>query len=163
MNNKVKPSCGKSLLLVSMLTALVGSILMLVSLLLPYITGAYGEMQSYSMISYVKLALKEGGQYTGSSVFGIIMLVIVIIIGLFSLLTFVFSLIKKPIPILIFTILACIVFCVLSWDFTDRGVVGENALSWGSAFYAFIIGVVIALAGAVFMITQKMRIKKQEG
>ena len=162
METNVKKSNNNSILLVSMFTALVGSVLMLVSLLLPYITGGYGDIQSYSMVSYVKLAFDEGNKYAGTSVFGVIMLVMVIIIGLFSLLSFVFSLARKPIPVLIFTVLACIAFCVQCWDFTDRGVIGENALSWGSAFYAFIIGVIIALAGAVFMLIQKIRIKKQE-
>lgn len=162
MDNSIKNSNGKTLLLVSMLTALVGSVLMCVSLFLPYITGGYAEIKSASMVSYVMLALDKGAQYTGSTLLGTIMLVIVIFIGLFSLLSLLFSIIKKPIPLLIFTILSCAVFSVLCWDFTDRGVVGENALSWGAAFYTFIIGAVISFAGAVFMITQKIKIKKSE-
>lgn len=160
MENNIKKSNGKTILLVSMLTALIGSVLMAVSLLLPYIVGGYGEMNSSSMIGYVKLALDQGAQYFGTSAFGIIMLVLVILIGLFSLLAVIFSLVKKPIPIIIFAVLACIVFCVLCWDFTDRGVVGKSALSWGAAFYTFIAGEVIALASAVFMLIQKIRIKK---
>lgn len=162
MDNSIKNSNGKKLLLVSMLTALVGSVLMCVSLFLPYITGGYAEIKSASMVSYVMLALDKGAQYTGSTLLGTIMLVIVIFIGLFSLLSVLFSIIKKPIPLIIFTILAIVVFCVLCWDFTDRGVVGEHAMSWGAAFYTFIIGAVISFAGAVFMITQKIKIKKSE-
>lgn len=163
MGNNAQKSTNKTLLLISMLTALGGSVLMLVSLLLPYITGASGMIESSSMVSYVKLAFEYGDQLTGSSAFGIIMLVMVILIGLFSFLAVIFSLVKKPIPVLVFTILACVVFCIQCWDFTSRGVVGEYALSWGAAYYTFIIGVVVALGGAVFMIIQKNRIKLSEG
>lgn len=162
MENNLKQTNGKALLTAAMLIATLGSLTMIISLFLPYITGGYGEIKNSSMVSYVGLALEHGSEYTGSSVFGIIMLVFVICIGLFSALALLFSLIKKPIPLLIFAVIACIVFFVLCWDFTDRGVVAEEAMSWGAAYYAFIIGTVVAVAGAVFMIIQKSRIKKAE-
>lgn len=162
MENNSKQTNGKALLTAAMLAASLGSLTMIISLFLPYITGGYGEIKSHSMISYIQFAFESENVVAGTSIIGIIVLVFVIIIGLFSALALLFSLIKKPIPLLIFAILACIAFFVLCWDFTSRGVVAEKAMSWGAAYYAFIIGTVVAVAGAVFMIIQKSRIKKAE-
>lgn len=162
MDNNSEKTSNKKLLLLSMFVSLAGSALMLVSLILPYITGAEGAVKSHSMISYVKLAMDMGSEYTGTDVFGALMLAMVICIGLFSALVLVFSLVKKPIPIIVFTFLAGIVFIILCSDFTSRGVVGENALSWGVAYYMFIIGVIISFMGAVFMLIQKIKNKKMK-
>lgn len=159
MEENVKKINNKILLSVSMFISLGAAVLMLISLFLPYITGGYGEMKSNSMVSYVQLAMDKGSEYMGSDAFGIMMFTMVALIGVFSALTLIFALVKKPVPIIIFTIIAALVFCILCWDFTDRGVVGDNAFSWGIAFYTFIIGAILAFGGAVFMIVQKNKIK----
>lgn len=157
MENEVQKKSGKNLLLISMLTTFAGSVLMIISLFLPYITGGTPPLQSCSMVSYVQLALDKGNTYLGTSAFGEMMLGFVASIGLFALLSLILSLAKKPISVIIFTILAGLVFYVMCVDFTDRGVVAEGNLSWGIAYYTYIIGTVISLGGSVFMITQKKK------
>lgn len=148
-------------LLAASLVALAGSAVMIASLFLPYITGGIGVADSQSMVSYVQLAMDAGETYTGSGLFGGIMLTLVVMIGVFSLLSLIFSAVRKPVPVIIFTIIAFIVFCILCWDFTDRGVVRDGGLSWGAAYYTFIVGAVISLGGAVFMLVRKIAAKKQ--
>lgn len=128
---------------------IIGSILMPISLFFPFITGNTGPIHSISLVGYVQLAFDKGNEYMGTDAFGWMMLVMVCLLGLFSLLSLIFSFKAKTTQIIVFTILASLVFFVIRWDFLDREVVSEYGLSWGIAYYMFIIGAVISFVGAI--------------
>lgn len=162
MEKEINIAKNKNLLKVSSFISIGGSILMIASMFLPFIVGGPSIMPSNSMVSYVQLSLEQGAKYMGTNAFGILMLCIVGFIGLFAFLAFVLSCTKKPIGIIVFTALAFLVFFVLCGDFRSRDVISDSGFKWGIGYYVFIIGAVVSLGGAVFMIVQKNLIKKGE-
>ena len=115
------------------------------------------DMKSPSIVSYISICLKMGMEEIGIS-----LAIVLGIWGVFALLTLLFSFLKKAIPIIVFDILALLVFLLLRWDFTDRGVVGEyGAYVWGIANILYFLFAIILFAGAVFMLITKIKIKKE--
>lgn len=162
MKKEINIARNKTLFKVSSFISLGGSFMMIVSMFLPYIVGGPSIMPSNSMVSYVQLSFEKGARYMGTNAFGILMLCIVGFIGLFALLAFILSCTKKPIGIIVFTVLAFLVFFVLCGDFRSRDVISDSGFRWGIGYYVFIIGSVVSLGGAIFMIVQKNIIKKGE-
>ena len=79
----------------------------------------------------------------------------------FVLLTLLFSILRKAIPVIIFDLLTFVVFRIIQWDFEDRGVISNSKYDGGIALYIGYIGVVIVMAGAVTLLVMKIKNKKQ--
>ena len=148
----------KTLLTVSWITAIGGGVLMLLSLILTFISM---EERSYSMIGYVQELKKYSKEIRDGDALFAVITAIVVLIGIFSFFALLFSLLKKPVPTIVFTVLAGVMFYILCWDFTSRGVVSERFFSWSTAYYVFIAGAVISFAAAVCMVIMKIRLKRQ--
>ena len=73
-----------------------------------------------------------------------------------------FTVLKKPIAITIFSLLAFGVFSIQNFDYTDRGVIPSSTYDWGVAYYAFYIAFLVALVGAVLMLVFKIICKKKQ-
>lgn len=158
MENVKNKSNEKNLLIVSWFIGIGGGILMLLSLVLPFLSFS---SDNYSMISYFQELQKVGKYFRDGETLATLITVLVILIGIFSFLALLFAFLKKPIGGIVFTVLSLIVFCLLCWDLTDRGVVSEKAAGWAVAYYIFIIGILLSLGGAVFMIVQKKKMNNQ--
>lgn len=168
--------------LIPFLVALIGSALMILTLFLPYTSAtkdfaeridSYPEALAYSdtdikvsdvknvsMVQYASMYGSNSKEILHQSSAGILYVSIVIGIGVFSILSLIFALRKKSIPIIIFDVLAFILFAVLCWDFKDRGLM-EMAYNWGVGYYLFYVGAILALAGAILLIVTKNKNKKQ--
>lgn len=88
-------------------------------------------------------------------------IVIIAAFGVFALLTLLFSALKKPIPAIVFNLLAFVVFRITKWDFEDRGVIPNSNYDWGIAQYICYIGVIVVVVGAVALLVVKIKDKKQ--
>ena len=170
-------------LLIPMLIALVGAILMTTAVFMPYsvaigdraeyiekypdevvfdeISLTAKDMMSISMVKYAHIYNTLSESYWGSKDAGIFSVVIVSLIGGFSLLAVLFSAVKKPIAIIIFDVLAFAVFCIQNLDFTERGVIPSSSYDWGIGYYVFFGAAAVALIGAVWMLVKKIIIKRQ--
>ena len=122
---------------------------------------AAGEVVNISMVEYASLYSKMSEQLFGNSGFGVFYAVLVVLIGLFAALTVVFSVIKKPIPVIVFSVLSFAVFSIQNWDYTDRGVIPSDSYNWGLAYYIFYVAFVLLIGGAVWLIVAKAKSKKQ--
>ena len=142
---------------------IVGAILMPFSMFLPFVKGDIGSYKNLSLIDYTRLVLEHSKEYTGSDFLGKMILILVSLIGIFSVLNLLFSLFSyksNPTKTIVFTVLAGLVFLVLRWDFIDRGVIGEYGLKWDIAYYIFIIGTLISLAGSIVILVYDKKNKK---
>ena len=92
---------------------------------------------------------------------GTIVLVLIGLIALFTVLSLLFSLLKKPLPTLIFAVLNFAVFSVLKWDLTDRRVIPSGLYNWGFSCYYLYIGSVLLFAGAIWLLVVKRKAKKK--
>ena len=114
----------------------VAAVLMLVSFFLPYATAgddAMGEYANVSMVDFAKsYAESEHIEY-------MVYVVLFGILALFTLLTVLFALIKKPIPAIVFVILASIVYLIQCWDYKERGIVPGIRYEYGIGHYLFFI------------------------
>ena len=172
----------KNNLFIPFIVAVIGSALMILTIFLPYTSAtkefaeridSYPEAVAYSntdikasdvknvsMVQYASMYSSNSKEILHQSSVGIIYVVIVVGIGIFSLLSLIFALLKKPIPLIISDVLDFGVFTFLGWDFRDRGLI-ISAYNWGIGYYLFYIGIVMALVGAVLLIMAKKKGKKQ--
>lgn len=171
-------------LFISLSIILIGSIVMFITIFLPYATAneeyaekckaypdqiVYEEMDmtakdmiNISMVKYAKIYSNISEQIWNNSSYGIFYVVMVALIGIFSLLSFLFSLLKKPIAVTLFSLLSFGVFSIQNFDYTDRGVIPSNAYSWGSAYYIFYIAFAVTFIGAICMLVSKIIQNKKQ-
>lgn len=74
--------------------------------------------------------------------------------------TLLFSVLKKPIPTILFNLLAFAVFRITKWDFEDRGVIPNSSYDWGIAQYICYISIIMVMMGAVALLVAKIKDKK---
>lgn len=134
--------------IISCLVTLIGGILMAISLFLPYVVADNYRGDSISMVTAASVYPHAAALYV----------IIPILLGLFTLAILVFSILRKPILVLIPNLLAVGLFALECWDYTDRRVVGYTA-GWGGAFYLFIIAVAIIFGGAIWLLISKVKNK----
>lgn len=86
--------------------------------------------------------------------------VIIAVFLLFVVLTYIMAILRKPIGIVIFDLLAMCVFKIIHFDFEDRGIIPSSSYDWGIANYlTYVIGIVI-LGGAIWLFFEKRKAKK---
>lgn len=161
---------------------LLGALLLLGTLLLPYASASqeqrdylneYSEKEyvkevgmtnrdavDISLVEFLKIyknALQQGIHKETS----ITCIVIIVIFLVLTLLTLLFTLLKKPIASIIFVSLSLGVFRIIHFDFEDRGVIPSSSYDWGMANYVAYIGGVVLIVAAIWMIVEKIRIKHQ--
>lgn len=112
-----------------------------------------------SLVEFIRMYAEAANQGMQKDICIACIVIISIFTG-FALLSIVFAGFKKPIAVIIFDILAILAFRITQWDFEDRGVIPSSSYEWGCVSYlAYILGVLV-LAGAVWMIIDKKKMKK---
>ncbi len=112
-----------------------------------------------SMLEYARIYAATADMGVAEAV-SITCVVLIALVGLFTLLTALFSVLKKAIPLFIFNALAFGVFRLLTWDFEDRGVLLSYRYDYGVAYYLYYIGAFVVLMGAVYLFVVKVKRKK---
>lgn len=177
-----KPFINKKLLL-PFIIALVGAVTIIVCLFLPYATATDAFVEAldaspgniydanlgisesdiknvstvqfaeiYSKLSYSLFGGGDGYFYIG----------MVVAIGLFSLVSILFTLFKKATPVIVFTLLNLLVIAFQNYDYYFRGIIPSEAYNCGIAIYLFYIAAALSLIGAIWMLVVKIRLKKQK-
>ena len=174
MNNSKK-------LLIPFIATLVGALLIVLTLFLPYVSATdetrkgleamsemsisedgsitAGDMIDISMVKFANLYIQMGNAGFGDEESVPIYVGMIALIGVFGLIAAVFALLKKPIVVIVFDVLALGVFVLQNWDYAEREIVGE-AYAWGIAYYVFFAAVIITLAAAIWLLVTKVQIKK---
>ena len=163
------------------LITIIGAILLLLMLLLPYASATedyeerlmkcademYVEEIGMTNADAVDISLLEFGRMYAEAVrqglhkeMSIACIVIISIFTKCAILTLLMTLIKKPIGIIIFDLLTMGAFWIICFDFEDRGVITSSSFDWGIVYYlVYGIGVII-FAGAVWLFIEKRKAKK---
>ena len=81
-------------------------------------------------------------------------------LGLFALLNLLFSCLKKPVPIIVFSVLQGCLFFLMAWELQARAVISENRYQFGIAYYIFLVVYVLMLAAAIWLLAVKIKNKK---
>ena len=153
------------------LIALIGVLLMVVSLFLPYMT-AVGDMAKYIEknpdrveIESLKLTASDLANVpiisVGNIITGVygeddgqIANIIVMVFGGCLALTALFTILKKPIAFMIFNLLTGGVFFFLNFLM--------NKYAWGVGYYITMIAAVVIFVGAIYLLVEKIKAKKQK-
>lgn len=176
MNKIVEKTINEKLKL-PFVVALIGVLILLVGMFLPYMT-AVGDMAEYIEKNPDRVEIKDldltasdlkdipvvsvskliTGVYGDDD--GAIANVIVLVFGGFLVLTALFTILKKPIAVMIFDLFTCGTFAFLNFlmkeDFID-----PDKYAWGISYYAIVIALAIVFAGAIWMLVKKITVKKE--
>lgn len=161
--------------------ALIGAMIMVTTVFLPYATATDDhaedimenpdaivyqgwdmkaeDLVNISMVEYASMYSNLSQQLFGSTSVGTFYVVLVALIGGFSLLAALFAFLKKPIAVIVFDVLAFGVFCMHNWDYTDRGVIPSRSYDWGLGYYVFYVAAFAVLVGAIWLLVNKIRNK----
>ncbi len=118
------------------------------------------DMMNISMVDFARLYNSLSSSIFGNNE-GSIYIVLVALIGGFSLLSALFVIFKKATPAIVFTMLSFLVFAFQNYDFEIRNIINGETYNWGFGYYIFYAATVLALAGAVWLLITKIRIKKE--
>ena len=166
---------------IPMVIIVVGALLMISTIIMPYASATseqleviesmkgynytsvaglnIDDMDNISMIEYVKAYNQLSNQIWGNPDFGKIYSAFITLMSAFSLIAILFASAKKPIGTVISVIVAFAIFMVQSWDYTDRGVIGNGNYVWGVGYYIFYVAAATVLIGAIWMMIGKKKIK----
>ena len=119
-----------------------------------------GEMESMSLYTYAKVYFQAGEEIYGEQAAGIVYLVLIGGIGALGLISCLWALAKKPILLLLNSLLIGGAFYLTIWDFTDRGIMPDSNRVWGISYYMIYPCVVLLIICAIWMFVEKRRAKK---
>lgn len=171
----------KNIMLYSALSAIIGAILLIITTFIPFASAKdeYKEnlmnypdsiyleevdmtnkdAVSISLVEFVKIdsvAVEIGV----SEETAIANMVVIIAFCVFAVLTLLFSILRKPIAILIFDIISFLAMQLIKYDFKDRGIIPSNSYDWGVAPVICYISIVIIAVSAVLLLIAKIKNKK---
>ena len=176
MDKIVKKTLNEKLKL-PFVVVLIGVLILIVGMFLPYMT-AVGDMAEYIEKNPDRVEIKDldltasdlkdipvvsvsqliTGVYGEDD--GVIANVIVMVFGGFLALTALFTILKKPIAVMIFDLFTCGTFAFLNFlmkeDFID-----PDKYAWGIGYYAIVIAFATVFAGAIWMLVKKIAAKKE--
>ena len=164
---------------------LVGAVLLLVSFFLPFASASAeyrqvldssgqsgyeefgmtpGDTKDISLFEFARMYLTaSSSDQSALQVMRaelIICLVIMLLIAVFSLLVLLFAILRHPIPVIVFALLAIAMFMALRWDFKDRGILPDDNYSYGVANYMYFVSVIVLLAGSIWLIVSRRKAKR---
>ena len=167
----------KKIIVVSFLAMLIGSIMLIITLFVPFASATddhreylekYANTVSIEELDITNEQLLDVSLFKFARIYSalsgdisISCIAMISVFAFFALLTLLFSILRKAIPVIIFDLLTFVVFRIIQWDFEDRGVISNSKYDGGIALYIGYIGVVIVMAGAVTLLVMKIKNKKQ--
>ncbi len=169
--------------LIPFILALLGSLLMIITLFLPFSTATddfkaeinknpdfiiyedidlkASDVVNRSMVDYARVYSALSNRLFATNE-GTIYVGIVAAIGIFALIGLISSAFRKATPTIIFTILSFLVFAFLSFDFYHRGEIPNESYNWGFGYYIFYVATIITLIGAIWLFIVKHKNKTHE-
>lgn len=164
-------------LTVPFVVALIGIFVIVVGMLLPYMT-ACGDLADYIKNNPDRVEVKSlnltasdladiplisvsniiTGVYGEDD--GTIANIIVLVFSGFLALTAMFTFLKKPIAIMLFTLLTGGTYAFLNFLMKEDFIAADK-YGWGFGYYVVLIGIVAVLASAIWMLVKKIIAKKE--
>lgn len=155
MKNKTK---------IPFITTLVGALLTFATIFLPYVAvdSKYKEILEYASSDMMNVSLFKYFLTYTSSEYKLLysgFTTLIIAIAVFVFLTILFAIFKKPIPTIIFNVLAIGVFIRQSAVYEKMGI--GTYYNWSIGYYFFYVTAIITLVGAIWLLVAKKQVKKE--
>lgn len=164
----------KMALLLPGIAALIGSLILVAAFFMPLAT-ATGEYREYLEQYADEINTRELNMTNEDAIdvsiyeFGRIyrmlhmklMPEMTVVTMIFSCMTLLLALFRKPIGILIFNGLSFVAYRLVQWDLELRGMLPGKSYDYGTARWWYIIGAVVGCVSAVWLLVVKIRIKKE--
>lgn len=119
------------------------------------------EAINISLFELIRIYSSETGKEISNDL-SIVYVVVIAAFAVFALLTLLFSILRKSIPVIVFNILTFAVLRLIIWDFEDRGVISNSRYDWGIAQYIGYIGIAIVMVGAVALLVVKKKDRRKQ-
>lgn len=118
------------------------------------------EMKSVSLFNYAKIYFQAGEEMFNDKNAGIFYLVLIGGIGCFAAISCLWSLTKRPILLLLNTLLMSVFFNFTAWDFSDR-IALNTIFKWGISYYMIYPCAALLAICSIWMFIVKRKIKKE--
>lgn len=120
-----------------------------------------GDIADLSLAEYVRIysAAEELGM---PELFATIYVPVMVAPVALSALCLLFSALRKPVPMIVFSALIVATILLLSWDFEDRGVIPSSNYDWGVAKWVYLLAGIAVVACAVWQIVLRRQSKKAQ-
>lgn len=156
----------------SMLT-IVFAVLLVVAFFLPYASAveeyrsalgqlsgnpfgvANEELADISLFEYARIYLNAAPE-----TFVAVYVPLTVAPAVLGVLTLLFSVLRKPVPAIVFSVFTLGVTSLLSWDFEDRGVIPSDTYDWGVARWVYLVAGVAVIACAIWQIVLRRRARR---
>ena len=117
------------------------------------------DLADISLFEYVRI-YSSSGELGMSEAFSMLYTALTAAAGVLGVLTLLFALVRKPIPVVVFSVLTVALSLLLSWDFEDRGVIPSTIYDWGVARWVYLAAGVAAVALAIWQIVLRKQSKR---
>lgn len=177
-NNYVNDNQTDNLKKIFMVT-MICSILMIVAFFLPFTTATkdykerldrhedeiadeelnltYGDLKHVNLGEYARIYFVHRSEFRDEEQ-GIVYMVTIALIALFTILACVNALRNKPVATILFDILTFAGVSIMRWDFIDRGVVPSGSYDWGIGIYIYYVAMVALFISCIWLGLAKKRI-----
>lgn len=172
---------NKQLGTIAVIATIVAAALLVVAFFLPYAAGTqefragltsmpvnpYSETLGMSNEELADISLFEYARIYGASgelgmieAFSMLYTVLTAAAGVLGVLTLLFALLRKPIPVVVLSVLTVALSLLLNWDFEDRGVIPSPSYDWGVARWVYLAAGTAAVALAIWQIVLRRQPKR---
>ena len=158
---------------IASVATIVAALLLVVAFFLPYAAGTqefreglgsmsanpYSETLGMSNEDLADISLFEYARIYSASdelgmgdAFATVYVPLTVAPAVLGVLTLFFAALRKPIPSVVFSVLAVALTFLLNWDFEDRGVIPSSSYDWGIARWVYLVAGVAVIACAIWQI-----------
>ena len=120
-----------------------------------------GDMKDMSLFKYAKVYAQAGQEIYRDQSTGIFYAVLIGAIGVAAIITLLCALGKKPVLLMIFSIVMGGAFYLVNWDFLDRRIMPDSNRVWGIAHSMYYPCAVILLICAIWILIAKRKAKEE--
>ncbi len=120
-----------------------------------------GDMKDISLFEYAKVYVQAGHEIYPDQSAGIIYAVLIGAIGVSAIITLLCALGKKPVLMMIFSIIMGVAFYLVNWDFMDRRIMPDSNRVWGIAHSMYYPCALILFICAIWILIVKRKAKKE--
>lgn len=117
------------------------------------------DLADISLFEYVRI-YSSSSELGMSETFSMLYTALTAAAGVLGVLTLLFALLRKPIPVVVFSVLTVALSLLLNWDFEDRGVIPSTSYDWGIARWVYLVAGIAAVMLAIWQIVLRRQPKR---
>lgn len=167
--------------MIAVITTIVAAALLVAAFFLPYAAGTpefreglssmsvnlYSETLGMTNQELADISLFEYARIYGASeelgmgdAYAMIYVPCIAAVGVLGALALLFAALRKPVPVIVFSVLTVALTFLLNWDFEDRGVIPSSSYDWGVARWVYLVAGIAAIALAIWQIVLRRQLKR---